>query len=371
MCVNFKSINKLTRTEKYQMSNMEELVALVSRAKYLSTVDYCRGYNQIRMDEASIPYTTFVTPFGQYSCLRMPFGLVSACSTCQLLSDLICSGCETFARSYLDDVVIFSDTWSDHTRQLKLILGRIRDAGITLKPSKCVFANSQVTYLGYVVGSGTIQTDKLKVEAVRSFPKPVTKTDVKCFLGTIGFYRKFIPHYATLSLPLTDMLSKSQPRVVCWNPKAEEAFSTLRETLVTEPILCAPNPSKPYFVQCDASERAVSAVLLQEGLDGQLLPCAYQSRKLAGAETRYPTIEKEALAIVYACSVFKPFLVATRFTLLTDHRPLISIKQLASKNSRIYRWSLSLEDLNFDVNYVPGVRNNLADYLSRPPSTCQ
>ena len=205
MCVDFRSINKLTRTEKYLMPNMEELVTVVSRAKYLTTLDYCRGYNQIEMDEASIPYTTFVTPFGQYSCLRLPFGLVSACATCQVLSDLICDGCETFARSYLDDVLIFSNSWSEHVYHVKTILRRVQQAGITLKPSKCVFAGSHVTYLGYVVGSGCVQTERLKVEAIHNFSKPVTKPDVKSFLGTVGFYKKFIPNFSTLCLPLTDM----------------------------------------------------------------------------------------------------------------------------------------------------------------------
>src|ERR1700722_3993663 len=161
------------------MPIIELLVQVVSRAKFISCVDYCRGYNQICVSPESIPFTAFVTPFGKYVCLKMPFGLVSASCTCQRLSDWICDGCESFARCYLDDLVVFSDSWSDHLQHLEMILQRVSDAAITLKPSKCCFASGQVNYLGYVVGSGSVRPDELKVSAFREFARPGTKSEVK------------------------------------------------------------------------------------------------------------------------------------------------------------------------------------------------
>jgi hypothetical protein len=154
---------------------------------------------------------------------------------------------------------------------------------------------------------------------------------------------------------------------VVWSAEANTAFEILRKCLSAQPVLMAPDLTKSFLVQTDASYRAVSCVLLQEDAEGVLHPVAYQSRKLASAETRYPVIELEALAIIYACNVFKPYLIGNRFTLLTDHKPLIFLRQTPIKNSRIYRWSLSLEDLDFEVSFVAGKLNCIADYLSRPP----
>src|SRR5271156_7091361 len=187
----------------------------------------------------------------------MPFGLVSACCTCQRLSDWICDGCENFARAYLDDLVIFSDEWNDHLKQVEIVLRRVQDAEVTLKPSKCVFASGQVSYLGYVVGSGTIRPEQMKVSSIQEFSRPVIKTEVKSFLGTIGFYRRFVPNFSELSFPLTDMLSGGKPMNVVWSEQAQRSFEVLKKPLCVEPILKSPAVSKPFFVQCDASMRAI------------------------------------------------------------------------------------------------------------------
>ena len=165
------------------------------------------------------------------------------------------------------------------------------------------------------------------------------------------------------------MLVASKTPKVEWSDETQQSFESLKLAMSSDPILKAPEVKKSFFVQCDASERAIGCALFQEGVDGTLFSVAYQSRKLQGAEVRYPVIEKEALSIVNACHVFRSYLIGTHFVLLTDLKPLIAIKQAASRNSRVYRWSLSLEDLDFEVNFVPGYKNTLADYLSRPPQS--
>jgi hypothetical protein len=250
---------------------------------------------------------------------------------------------------------------------LRTIFNRIRETGITLKPTKCTIAAAQVSYLGFIVGGGLVKPDQLKIEAVKNFPRPITKKDIKSFLGTVGFYRRLIPSFAEIAAPLTDMTSGVLKKEVVWSEAAEKAFNQLKDCLITQPVLSAPEFTKPFCVQTDASARAISCVLLQEDDKSILHPCAFQSRKLNLAEQRYPIIEKEALAIVFACNVFKPYLVGNKFSLFTDHKPLLYIRQTKINNDRIYRWSLALEDMDFEISFLPGAKNFLADYLSRPP----
>ena len=206
--------------------------------------------------------------------------------------------------------------------------------------------------------------ESAKIEAVRNFEQPTTKTRVRSFLGLTGYYRKFIPDYATLAAPLTDLTRKTKPNQVAWIPECAAAFDQLKDSLCLSPVLKSPDWDKPFILQTDASDRGVGAVLSQPDADGGDRPVAYFSRKLLPREERYSTIEKECLAIKLGVQAFHVYLNGRMLTIQTDHRSLSWLDRMKNANVRLTRWSLLLQSYAFNVKYRVGRRNGNADGLS-------
>ncbi len=213
-----------------------------------------------------------------------------------------------FTAAYLDDVVIFSDSWKKHLYHLATVFQRVKEAGLTINPAKCSLAKRETDYLGYVLGNGVIKPQIQKIQAIQSCPLPSTKKQVRSFLGLAGWYRRFIPLFATRAAPLTDLTRKSSPNQIQWTEQTRLAFQNMRDALVTNPVLYSPDFEKIFVLQTDASEVGLGAVLKQEQ-GGELHPVAYLSRKLYPRETRYSVIEKECLAQKWALDSFKYYLL--------------------------------------------------------------
>ena len=179
--------------------------------------------------------TAFITPWGLYEFIVMPFGLSSAPASFQKLMDRILRGSQEYSEAYIDDVVIFSETWEEHLKHLTDILERIRKAGLTVKRGKCQFAMSQCVYLGHVFGNGMVKLERSKVEAIENFPLPETKREIRTFLGLTGYYRKFIPDHATIAAPLSDLTKKALPNSLKLNDEARKAFEKLKKHYALKP----------------------------------------------------------------------------------------------------------------------------------------
>ena len=206
---------------------------------------------------------------------------------------------QAYAAAYIDDIIIHSASWDTHIRQLRAVLAELRRAGLTANPAKCRLGLEETSYLGYQVGRGNVRPQESKVAAIRDWPRPTSKKQVKSFLGLVGKYQRFIPGFATLASPLNDLTRKALPDRVTWSDAAERAFGDLRRALCSEPVLLTPNFSLPLLVHTDASEVGLGAVLSQvQG--GEEHPVMYVSRKLLPNEKNYSTVEKEALAIKWA-----------------------------------------------------------------------
>uniref|UniRef100_K7EYM9 Reverse transcriptase RNase H-like domain-containing protein n=1 Tax=Pelodiscus sinensis TaxID=13735 RepID=K7EYM9_PELSI len=240
----------------------------------------------------------------------------------------------------------------------------LRDAGLTANPKKCKIGWQETTYLGYQLGRGLIRPLVGKVEAIQNYPAPTTKKKVRQFLGLAGYYRRFVPQFATLAAPLTALLTKDRPQRVTWTAECEAAFQNLKAALCSEPVLFSPDFSRPFIVQTDASDYGLGAVLSQE-VDGEEHPVLYISRKLFPRERSYAVIEKEALAIKWAIEALRYYLLGDSFILFTDHAPLQWLHQMRDTNSRIMRWYLSLQPYVFTVKHRAGRDNANADALSR------
>ena len=220
-------------------------------------------------------------------------------------------------------------------------------------------------YLGHIVGGGIVKPETDKLRAVRELPVPTDKTQVRMFLGITGYYRKFLPNYASVATPLTDLTKKSAPNRVVWTEQCQQAWQRLKDLLCSAPVLKSPDFSQPFILQTDASERGVGAVLSQVDNMGKDHPVAYYSKKLLPREVRYSTVEKECLAIRLATDFFRVYLLGRLFTIQTDHRALQWPDRLKDTNPRLARWSLALQPYQFVVEHRAGILNGNADALSR------
>ena len=235
--------------------------------------------------------------------------------------------------------------------QIRSVLQRLREAGLTAKPSKCQFGMAQCVYLGHIVGNGMVQPERSKLQGVEAFSNPKTKKEVRCFLGLTGYYRKFIPDYASIAASLTDLTKKTSPNQVLWKERCEAAFKRLKDLLCSAPVLQSPDFERDFVLQTDASDVGVGAVYSQVDDTGADHPVAYFSRKLLPRDQKYSTIEKECLAIKLATQAFRVYLLGKPFVVQTHHRALEWLDRLEENNAKLSRWSIALQPFKFQVRH--------------------
>ena len=347
MCVDYHRLNAVSHIDAYPMPCIDDLIDCLGNARFISTLDLTRGYWQLPVAEKDRHKTAFTTPYGQFQFKMLPFGLSGAPSSFQRLMDKLIKGCEGFASAYLDDLVVFSNSWQEHLSQLRAVLNRIKEAGLTVKVGKCQFGTSKCVYLG----NGSVEPELSKLQAVKTFPLPEKKRQVRGFLGLTGYYRRFIPDYASQAAPLTDLTRKSAPNTVKWTRKCNEVFETLKQCLCSGPVLRSPDFDKTFVLQMDASDRGVGAVLRQLSDDGEEHPIGYYSRKLLPREERYSTVEKDCLAIRLAVAAFRVYLLGRKFVIQTDHRSLEWLEHLKEGNPKLCRWNLALQPYEYTVKH--------------------
>ena len=304
-----------------------------------------------------------MTAEGLYQFRVLPFGMVNAPALFSRMMRTLLHGMKNII-NYIDDILIYTGTWDEHMCALKTVLHRLHETGLTARPSKCYVACKSLDFLGHVVGDGVMKPRPGKVEQIIQAARPVTKKEVRSFIGLLSYYRKFVPNFAVLAAPLTDLTKKGAPNTVQWGASQEQAFRTLKARLESQPILNLPDPEKPYILATDASDVGVGAVLMQEH-EGVNHPISYASRKLLPRERAYSTIERECLALVWAIAKFHTYLYGKEFILETDHYPLSYLTRAKVNNNRVMRWALSLQPYRFLVKAVKGSHNVGPDFLSR------
>ncbi|GFU00650.1 retrovirus-related Pol polyprotein from transposon 297 [Trichonephila clavipes] len=286
-CIDYRKLNGIIRTEYFPLPNIEERVEKVSAAKFITVFDLSKGYWQIPLSKTAQRYAAFCTSFGTYRPLRMSFGLKNAPYFFSKLMAELLNGLEDFVVPYLDDIAIFSDTWESHIKHMETVLQRIKRAKLTIKPSKCKFAQQNVKFLGHIVGQGFRTPSEIKVQAVLEFPTPRTKTQIRAFLGIAGYYQKYINLFSVIAAPLTDALKgRAKKGEIKWTTECENAFRELKGKLIDKPVLYAPNFEREFIVQTDASNAGMGAVLTQLTEQGEEHPILY---------LRYPFIMTEKM----------------------------------------------------------------------------
>ena len=364
-CIDYRKLNQATIFDAEPMPDVNQLFSKLSGKKYFSKLDLTKGYWQIPMNQADKEKTAFTTAQGQFQWTMMPFGLKNAGAVFSKMMRKLLRPCDQNSVSnFMDDLLIATETWEEHLMILTQVLSRLQECNLTAKPSKCHIGYQELSFLGHEVGQGTVKPEEDKIQKISQAQPPRTKKELRAFLGLAGYYRKFVPNFATIALPLTDCTKKGQPEKIIWSEACDRAFTTLKRKLSEKPIICIPDTKKPFVLRTDASDKGLGAVLLQDQGQG-LQPIVYASKKLAGAECNYAIIEKECLAIVWGIKKFQPYLFGTTFTIETDHQPLQYLRKSRTENGRLMRWAIQLQQYHFHVKVIPGKDNVGADYLSR------
>lgn len=367
MCVDYRALNNITIKNAYPLPRIEELFDRLQGAKYFSKIDLRSGYHQIRIDPQDVPKTAFRTRYGHFEFLVLPFGLTNAPGTfMHLMHQTFREFLDDFVLVFLDDILIFSRTLEEHQLHVEKVLTKLRESKLYAKESKCDFFKEEVEFLGHHVGRNGVRMMEDKVKAIVDWPTPSKVADVRAFLGTAGYYRKFIRGFSAIATPLSD-LTKEETKFE-WAAPQEAAFRQLKAAIAKEPVLILPDPKRPFVVHVDASGFATGAVLQQDHGHG-LQPIAYLSKKMLDAETRYPIHEQELLAIIVALKAWRHYLMGSRFTItiMSDHKSLTQFKTQPLLSGRQARWKDVLADYDFDIVYVEGKTNVVADGLSRRP----
>ena len=362
-CVDYRKLNSITRKDSHPLPRITEALDALGGAQYFSTLDLRSGYWQIAMDEESKQKTAFITHNGLYEFNVLPFGLCNSPATFQRLMTHILRGLEwSICLVYIDDLIIFSRTFDEHITHLEQVFKRLREANVRLKPSKCHFVKPQVEYLGHVVSKDGLSPNPDKIKAVRDFPIPTNTTGVKAFLGLCNYYRRFIKGFAQIAAPLNRLTSKNVP--FQWTNDCQQALDHLKQALISAPILAYPDFSLPFHLYVDASQTGIGLTLGQI-VEGREVAIAYAGRDFNQAERNYSATEREALAVIDGIKRFQPYLYGQKFTIHTDHNALKWLMSIQDPTGRVARWSLLIQQFDFDIVHRPGKSNGNADGLSR------
>jgi len=365
VCLDPRPLNKCLLREHFSLPTREELMSRFAGAKVFSKIDCNSGFWQIQLDEESSYLTTFTTPFGRYRFLRLPYGVSSAPEHFhRRISEMFES--EANAVTTMDDIVIFGHDQESHDKALFNVLNILKSNNVTLNKSKCSFGVTSVSFMGEILCSDGIKPDPTKVQAILDLKEPTNKTEVQRFIGMVNYLGRFIDGLSENTAVLRTLLHKNSEWK--WDASHRNAWSKLKTLICTHPVLLFYDPNKDVKISADSSQHSLGAVLLQKDDKSEWRPVAYASRSLTGAETRYAQIEKELLAISFACVRFHQYVYGKiNFTVETDHRPLINLftKDLNKCPLRVQRIMLSLQKYDFTAVFVPGKHLYTADVLSR------
>lgn len=372
MCIDYRELNLKTKnTDPYMLPRIDETLDRLSDAKYFSILDLLMGFHQVELDESSKEKTGFQVPRmypSHWKFEYMPFGLTGAPRTFQRLIDKMLGELPfNIAMAYLDDIIVHSRTIDEGIERLQEVFNQLRIAGLKLKAKKCELFRKKVLYLGHIVSAEGVTTDPDKVTAILAWRAPRTVRQIKRFLATVSYYRRFIPKFAGIAEPLTNLQRK---RVrFNWTSECQEAFETLRTCLVTSPVLAYPRDDGQYILDTDASEHSISGALSQMQLDenGEWVErmIANGSKTLNTAERRYCVRRREMKAIVQFAKHFRPYLYGREVIFRTDHASLRYVQTMRNGSDQFHRWMEILSEFKYKIEVRKGALHVNADGLSR------
>ncbi|KAL0551906.1 hypothetical protein IC582_010998 [Cucumis melo] len=342
LCIDYRELNKVTVKNRYPLPRIDDLFDQLQGATVFSKIDLRSGYHQLRIKDGDVPKTAFHSRYGHYEFIVMSFGLTNAPAVfMDLMNSVFREFLDTFVIVFIDDILIYSKTETEHEENLRMVLQTLQDNKLYAKFSKCEFWLKQVSFLGHVVSKAGVSVDPAKIEAVTSWTRP-----------------------STVTTPLTQLTRKGA--LFVWSKACEDSFQNLKQKLVTAPVLTVPDGSGSFVIYSDASKNGLGCVLMQQGK-----VVAYASRQLKSHEQNYPTHDLELAAVVFALKIWRHYLYGKKIQIFTDHKSLKYFFTQKELNMRQPRWLELVKDYDCEILYHPGKANVVADALSRKPTLRQ
>ncbi|UYV71900.1 hypothetical protein LAZ67_9000991, partial [Cordylochernes scorpioides] len=369
LCADFKkSLNPYLEDVKYPIPNIDSVLSNFQGKKLFTKLDLSKAYHQIEMDDISKKYLVVSTHKGLYKYNRLAFGIKTASEIFQKTMESFFLGIND-VYIYFDDILIASEDLESHLDILKRTLNTLKENNFTINKNKCLFVKNEIEYLGHKINEFGIYPLKDKLVCIKNCPVPKNITELKSFLGFLSFYSKFLPGLSDLAYPLYNLLKKNIKW--SWNAGTDRSFNSCKNALDETTCLSHYSLNLPLILSCDASQVGIGASL-SHLKDGEERPVCFISRTLNVHERKYSQVEREGLAIVFAVNKLKHYLFGRKFTIYTDHKPLITI--FGDKTNlpplianRLHRWALTLSNYSFEIKYKKGKDNIIPDFLSRFP----
>ena len=369
ICGDFSvTYNKCASLYQYPIPKIEDLHAALRGCKIFSVLDFSQAYHQIPLSPECQQYFTINTHVGLFSFQRLPNGVHSGPGVFQQILDSTLAGIPKVI-CYLDDILVAGVDHADHMKTLAVVFQRLLDAGFQLNKAKCKLEKKAVTYLGHIIDSEGLHPTSDKLSAILDAPPPKDESALRSFLGLMMFYSRFLPNHSTVLAPLNRLLKKNVRWQ--WTVVEENAFADAKKMLVESSTLVHYDERLPLFLSCDASSYGAGAVLCHR-IDGVDRPVAFASVTLTDAQKNYSQLDKEAFGIIFGLKRFHQFLAGRKFTIITDHKPLLHLLDPDRPtplqcSARVKRWKLILSSYKYTLDYRSTKLHLDSDGLSRLP----
>jgi hypothetical protein len=370
LCIDYRNLNRAMVADSYTTPLPEDIFKAAAGCKFWSVIDMRAGFHQLVLDDETAKTTAFWWGRRLMQYNRLSFGTKNATAIYQRVMDQVLreGGCADFAMAYVDDLLVFSNSFEEHLKHLGMVLDCIHKASLRAHPEKSIFGASQVEFLGHMVSADGLSPTKAKVAAIQALPSPRDLSELRCIMGILNYYRIYIPGFSSIAAPIYELTRAGVPWE--WTTEREAAYQKLKQALTTPGLaLRLPDPNREFVLHTDWSTAGIGAILGQEDDDGNEYMVACASRSLNEHERRYTPWKGELLAAVWGMKTFRHYLHGRHFRLVTDHRPLLGLLTTSEPNCQQVRWLMAVQDHDFVVQHRAGVKHTNADALSRLPAT--
>jgi hypothetical protein len=367
ICVDARKVNQFTVPDYERTPPLQELLQRFEGAKFITSLDLNSAFLQIPLHKDSRKYTAFLYDSVVYQYKRVPYGFKNSLPAfMRALRLALGEGNETFVLAYVDDILVYSKTFTEHVRHLDIVVKKLTQAGFTLNADKCKFCIKEIKFLGHVISQAGVAADPTRINAILNYPRPRNQKQLRQFLGTCNFHNRFILKYSEYVAPLLSLLKKGTKWT--WTPEKEQAFRVLRNQFANSIQLAHPREDLPFEIYTDASKVGISAILSQKNETEEIAIISTASRVLTEVERRYSVCEQELLAVVYAIKKFRIYIACHPVTIYSDNKALSFLRKCNLTSDRVTRWIMFLQGYNLQIKHISGTKNCFADILSRNPA---
>jgi transposase InsO family protein len=368
-CVDYRGVNGKIKQHVFPLPTLNDFLEKLSGNSWFTSLDMCSGFFQVGLDRKSREITAFSSTYGHWQYNVLPQGMINSPAQFQQLMNIALGPMlDRGALVYIDDILLYNNTFESHLDTLEQLLGRLSDANLKLKPSKAHLANQVLNFLGFVISGEGILPNPAKCQVIVDWPTPTSAKETKSFLGLCSYYRRVVRHFATTAKCLHELASLDRKyKKGEWMPQHQTAFNDLKSALISPEVMANPDLNKPFILFSDASNFGIGATLSQINEEGNEVVIEYFSRGLTPTQQRYSTTERELLALKSSAEYFAPYLKSGRPTLVVDHAALLYLANMPLLKDKQWRQFEVIRSFNFEIKFRPGKVHENADVLSRNP----